>query len=61
MEEILFMHFNERCHARIVESRKGNEIYIGEIDGYEIWAEDALFDQFGFIAVKKGERNGKNI
>lgn len=55
-DEILFVHFNERCHARIVESRKRDEIYIGELDGYEIYAESAMFNQFGFIAIKKGAK-----
>ena len=53
--EILFYHNNTRCHAMIVKELLGGETYIGKMDGYEIYQIDphALFDQFGFVAVKE--------
>lgn len=55
MNEIIFSYNNTRCHATKVESLLGGETYIGTIDGWEIYQIDkhALFDQFGFVAIKE--------
>ena len=55
MNEIIFSYNNTRCHATKVESLLGGETSIGTIDGWEIYQIDkhALFDQFGFVAVKE--------
>ena len=55
MSEIIFSYNNTRCHALKVKGLSGGEVYIGEMDGFEIYQIDphALFDQFGFVAVKK--------
>ncbi len=55
MNEIIFSYNNQRCHALKVESLLGTETYIGKMDDYEIYQIDphALFDQFGFVAVKE--------
>ena len=55
MNEIIFSYNKTRCHALKVASLLGGETYIGEIDGFEIYEIDkhALFDQFGFVAIKK--------
>ena len=38
----------------IVKELHGDERFIGEIDGYEVWQiKTTLFDQFGFVAIKK--------
>lgn len=54
-KEIIFSHCHTRCHALKVEGLLGGESYIGTVDGWEIYQIDphALFDQFGFVAVKK--------
>lgn len=53
-KEIIFSYNSTRCHAMIVKELLGDERYIGEMDGYEIWQiKSTLFDQFGFVAVKK--------
>ena len=53
--EIIFLYNKHRCHATKVESLLGGEKYIGEVDGWEIYqiANHILFDQFGFVAIKK--------
>lgn len=52
--EIIFTHNETRCHAMIVKELHGDERFIGEIDGYEVWQiKTTLFDQFGFVAIKK--------
>jgi hypothetical protein len=55
--EIIFTYNDTRCHAKKVEVLLGDERYIGEMDGYEIWQinNHGLFDQFGFVAVRKEE------
>ena len=55
MNEIIFSYNNTRCHATKVESLLGGETYIGMIYGWDIYQIDkhALFDQFGFIAIKQ--------
>lgn len=57
--EIIFTYNDTRCHARKVEALLGDERYIGEMDGFEIWQikNHGLFDQFGFVAVRKEEEN----
>lgn len=57
-KEIIFSHCHTRCHALKVEGLLGGESYIGTADGWEIYQIDphALFDQFGFVAVKKEEQ-----
>lgn len=52
--EIIFSYNKTRCHALIVRELLGGETYIGRVDGYEIYEIDvhALFDQFGFVAIK---------
>lgn len=53
-KEIIFSYNNTRCHAMIVEKLLGDERYIGEMDGFEIWQiKGGLFDQFGFVAIEK--------
>ena len=54
-KEFIFFYNNTRCHATKVESLLGGETYSGTIDGWEIYQTDkhALFDQFGFIAIKQ--------
>lgn len=54
-KEIIFSYNNTRCHATKVENLLGGETYIGTIDGWEIYQIDkhALFDQFGFVAIKE--------
>jgi hypothetical protein len=52
--EIIFSYNNTRCHAMIVKELFGDERYIGEMDGFEIWQiKGGLFDQFGFVAIEK--------
>ena len=52
--EIIFSYNNTRCHAMIVKELLGDERYIGEMDGFEIWQiKGGLFDQFGFVAIEK--------
>jgi len=55
MKEIIFFYNKTRCHALKVESLLGGENYIGEVEGWEIYQIDphALFDQFGFVAIRK--------
>ena len=53
MKEVIFTYEDERCHATIVDSIKGTERYIGDVDGYEIYQVSAMFDQFGFVAVER--------
>lgn len=55
MNEIIFFYNKTRCHALKVESLLGGESYIGEVEGWEIYQIDphALFDQFGFVAIRK--------
>ena len=54
-KEIIFSYNNTICHATKVENLLGGETYIGTIDGWEIYQIDkhALFDQFGFVAIKE--------
>ena len=44
--EIIFSYNDTRCHALKVESLLGDERYIGEMDGFEIWQINTggLFD-----------------
>ena len=53
--EIIFSYNDTRCHAKKVEALIGDERYIGEMDGYEIWQINTggLFNQFGFVAIRK--------
>ena len=53
--EIIFSYNNQRCHATITTALKGNERYIGKMEGYEVYqvVNNGLFDQFGFVAVKE--------
>ena len=55
MNEIIFSYNKTRCHALKVESLLGGESYIGEVEGWEIYqiVPHALFDQFGFVAIRK--------
>ena len=55
MNEIIFYYNKTRCHALKVERLLGGESYIGEVEGWEIYQIDphALFDQFGFVAIKE--------
>lgn len=55
MNEIIFLFNNTRCHATKVQSLLGDEQYIGELDGWGIYQIEphALFDQFGFVAIRK--------
>ncbi len=54
-DEIIFSYNNTRCHAEITEELKGDERYIGKMDGYSIYQipNNGLFDQFGFVAIKE--------
>lgn len=54
MNEIIFSYNNTRCHAAKVEALKGDERFIGRMDGYEIYQLRGIwFDQFGFVAIKE--------
>lgn len=51
--EVLFSYCNERCHAKIVDKLQGNERFIGNINGYEIYSiYEKFFNQLGFVAIK---------
>ncbi len=54
MDEVIFSHNETRCHAKIVCEISGDEKLIGELNGYYIYQLPGIvFDQFGFLAVKK--------
>lgn len=54
-QELIFSYNGKRCHAKVVGQLLGGETFIGKMDGYSIYEIDchALFDQFGFVAVKE--------
>ncbi len=56
-KELVFLYHDERCHAIIVRKLFGDETFIGRLDGYKIYEIDphALFDQWGFVAIKEEE------
>lgn len=37
MSEIIFSYNHTRCHALKVKGLLGGEVYIGEMDGFEIY------------------------
>lgn len=60
MNEIIFSYNNTRCHAEVTEHLSGDERYIGEIDGWGIYqTRSVIFNQFGFVAVKKDATSEK--
>ena len=54
--EIVFVYNGTRCHALIVKELCDKAVSIGEIKGFEVYQIRAtpIFDQFDFIAIKKG-------
>ena len=42
MSEIIFSYNHTRCHALKVKGLLGGEVYIGEMDGFEIYIRSIL-------------------
>lgn len=54
-KEIVFTYSNrQRCHASIVLEAPAHARWVGNIGQYEVYSTyGIIFNQFGFVAVKK--------